>query len=106
VEGVSTSKFRDVTEALCDTSFSKSFVSELAGSLDSELKIGQRPPFAEVPHTACLSLGSALARDLLRAIPFSSHSPPQRLSREVPALGHGDRCNHDPQRGGHCEGIG
>ena len=36
-----------------------------------------------------------------RTTPFSSHSPPERLSREVPALGHGDRCNEDPQHG--CE---
>jgi putative transposase len=38
VEGVSTRKVKEVTEALCGTSFSKSLVSELAGSLDSELK--------------------------------------------------------------------
>jgi len=38
VERVSTRKVKEVTEALCATSFSKSLVSELAGSLDSELK--------------------------------------------------------------------
>ena len=38
VEGVSTRKVTEVTEALCGTSFSKSLVSELAGRLDSELK--------------------------------------------------------------------
>jgi putative transposase len=38
VEGVSTRKVKEVTEALCGTSFSKSLVSELAGSLDSELQ--------------------------------------------------------------------
>jgi putative transposase len=37
VEGVSTRKVKDVTEALCGTSFSKSLVSSLAGRLDSEL---------------------------------------------------------------------
>jgi putative transposase len=37
-EGVSTRKVKDVTEALCGTSFSKSLVSQLAGSLDSELE--------------------------------------------------------------------
>ncbi|HEX2739980.1 MAG TPA: IS256 family transposase [Rubrobacter sp.] len=37
VEGVSTRKVKDVTEELCGTSFSKSLVSSLAGSLDSEL---------------------------------------------------------------------
>lgn len=38
VEGVSTRKVKEVTEALCGTSFSKSLVSELAGRLDSELE--------------------------------------------------------------------
>jgi putative transposase len=38
VEGVSTRKVKDITEALCGTSFSKSLVSSLAGSLDSELE--------------------------------------------------------------------
>jgi len=37
VEGVSTRKVKDVTEALCGTSFSKSLVSSLAGGLDAEL---------------------------------------------------------------------
>jgi transposase-like protein len=36
VEGVSTRKVKEVTEELCGTSFSKSLVSSLAGSLDSE----------------------------------------------------------------------
>jgi putative transposase len=38
VEGVSTRKVAEVTEALCGTSFSKSLVSSLAGSLDADLK--------------------------------------------------------------------
>jgi putative transposase len=38
VEGVSTRKVKDVTEALCGTSFSKSLVSSLASRLDSELE--------------------------------------------------------------------
>jgi putative transposase len=38
VEGVSTRKVKDITEALCGTSFSKSLISSLAGSLDSELE--------------------------------------------------------------------
>lgn len=39
VEGVSTRKVKDITEALCcGTSFSKSLVSSLAGSLDAELE--------------------------------------------------------------------
>jgi putative transposase len=37
LEGVSTRKVRDVTEALCGTSFSKSTVSRLVGDLDTEL---------------------------------------------------------------------
>jgi transposase-like protein len=38
VEGVSTRKVKEVTEELCGTTFSKSLVSSLAGSLDSELE--------------------------------------------------------------------
>ena len=38
VEGVSTRKVKEVTEELCGTSFSKSLVSPLAGSLDAELE--------------------------------------------------------------------
>ncbi len=38
VEGVSTRKVKEVTEELCGTSFSKSLVSSLAGSLNSELE--------------------------------------------------------------------
>jgi putative transposase len=39
VEGVSTRKVKQITEELCGTSFSKSLVSSLAGSLDRELKV-------------------------------------------------------------------
>jgi putative transposase len=38
VEGVSTRNVKEVTEELCGTSFSKSLISSLAGSLDSELQ--------------------------------------------------------------------
>ena len=38
IEGVSTRKVKEITEELCGTSFSKSLVSSLAGSLDSELE--------------------------------------------------------------------
>ena len=38
VEGVSTRKVKDITETLCGTSFSKSLISSLAGSLDAELR--------------------------------------------------------------------
>ena len=37
LEGVSTRRVKDITEELCGTSFSKSLVSSLAGSLDAEL---------------------------------------------------------------------
>jgi putative transposase len=37
VEGVSPRKAKGVTEELCGTTFSKSLISSLAGSLDSEL---------------------------------------------------------------------
>jgi putative transposase len=39
VEGVSTRKVKEVTEELCGISFSKSLVSSLAGSLDTELEV-------------------------------------------------------------------
>jgi putative transposase len=38
VEGVCTRKVKEVTEELCGTSFSKSLVTSLAGSLDAELE--------------------------------------------------------------------
>jgi transposase-like protein len=38
VEGVSTRKVKEITEELCGTSFSKSLVSSLASSLDSQLE--------------------------------------------------------------------
>jgi putative transposase len=44
IEGVSTRKVKDITEALCGTSFSKSLVSRLAGDLDSELERWRRRP--------------------------------------------------------------
>jgi transposase-like protein len=44
VEGVSTRKVKEVTEELCGTSFSKSLVSSLAGSLDSELRAWRNRP--------------------------------------------------------------
>ncbi len=37
MEGVSPRKVKEVTEELCGTTFSKSLISSLAGSLDSEL---------------------------------------------------------------------
>ena len=39
----------------------------------------------------------------VRATPFLGHPLPKRLSREAPALGHGDRSYDDPQRCGQYE---
>src|SRR3954469_3854160 len=47
VEGVSTRKVADVTEALCGTSFSGSLVSRLAGDLDAELRAWRSRPLTE-----------------------------------------------------------
>ncbi len=44
VEGVSTRKVKDVTEELCGTAFSKSFISSLAGRLDAELEAWRSRP--------------------------------------------------------------
>ncbi len=44
VEGVSTRKVAQVTEELCGTSFSKSLVSSLAGSLDAEMEAWRDRP--------------------------------------------------------------
>jgi len=44
VEGVSTRKVTEVTEALCGTSFSKSTVSRLMGGLDADLKAWRERP--------------------------------------------------------------
>ena len=55
VEGVSTRKVGEVTEELCGTSFSKSLISELAGSLDSELEVWRsRPLEAEAYPYLCV----------------------------------------------------
>jgi len=50
VEGVSTRKVREITEALCGTSFSKSLVSELAGQLDAELEAWRHRPLTETTY--------------------------------------------------------
>jgi putative transposase len=44
VEGVSTRKVAEVTEALCGTSFSRSLVSRLANDLDAELRAWRSRP--------------------------------------------------------------
>jgi putative transposase len=44
LEGVSTRKVREVTEELCGTSFSKSTISRLASTLDSELEEWRQRP--------------------------------------------------------------
>jgi putative transposase len=50
VEGVSTRNVREITEALCGTSFSKSLVSELAGQLDAELDAWRTRPLSETTY--------------------------------------------------------
>jgi putative transposase len=49
LEGVSTRKVTEITEALCGTSFSKSQVSRLTGDLDAELAAWRDRPLSE--HT-------------------------------------------------------
>ena len=44
IEGVSTRKVAEVTEALCGTSFSRSQVSELVGTLDADLAAWRERP--------------------------------------------------------------
>ena len=50
VEGVSTRKVTEVTEALCGTSFSKSLVSSLAGRLDAELGAWRARPLTATAY--------------------------------------------------------
>jgi putative transposase len=50
VEGVSTRKVAEVTEALCGTSFSKSLVSRVAGDLDAELRAWRSRPLSAKAH--------------------------------------------------------
>ncbi len=47
LEGVSTRKVSEITEALCTTSFSKSLVSMLCGKLDSEFEAWRSRPLTE-----------------------------------------------------------
>jgi hypothetical protein len=47
LEGVFTRKVREITEAHCGTTFSKSLVSELAGQLDTELDAWRNRPLTE-----------------------------------------------------------
>lgn len=50
LEGVSTRKVADITEALCGTSFSKSLVSQLAGDLDAALAAWRARPLTEATY--------------------------------------------------------
>jgi putative transposase len=55
IEGVSSRKVTEVTEALCGTSFSKSLVSSLAELLDAELEAWRsRPLEAESYPYVCV----------------------------------------------------
>ena len=50
LEGVSTRKVQDITEALCGTAFSKSLVSQLVGKLDAELTAWRTRRLDDVPY--------------------------------------------------------
>ena len=50
VEGVSTRKVAEITEVLCGTSFSKSWVSHLAGELDTELAAWRARPLTDTTY--------------------------------------------------------
>jgi putative transposase len=55
VEGVSTRKVKDITEELCGTSFSKSLISSLAGSLDSELEAWRSRRLEATSNRSCVN---------------------------------------------------
>ena len=61
LEGVSTRKVREVTEELCGTSFSKSTISRLASTLDSELEEWRQRPL-EADSYPYLSLWTLATR--------------------------------------------
>ena len=61
MEGVSTRKVREVTEALCGTSFSKSLVSQLAGRLDAELEAWRNRRLEAEAYPYWLNIGSGVA---------------------------------------------
>jgi putative transposase len=50
LEGVSTRKVQEITEALCGTTFSKSLVSSLVGKLDAELTAWRTRRLDDVPY--------------------------------------------------------
>lgn len=54
LEGVSTRKVREITEALCGTSFSKSLVSSLTSKLDTELAAWRNRPSTRRRTLICL----------------------------------------------------
>jgi transposase-like protein len=93
VEGVSTRKVKEVTEELCGTSFSKSLVSSLAGSLDAELEAwrNRRLEAKAYPYLVC-------GRSLREGEGGQSSGQPGCLGR----LG-GERRRHagDTRRGGY-----
>ncbi len=62
VEGVSTRKVTEITEALCGTSFSKSLVSALCGRLDGELAAWRSRPLAAQSYPY-LSVDALRARE-------------------------------------------
>ncbi|MEJ2667239.1 MAG: transposase, partial [Deinococcales bacterium] len=50
LEGASTRKLRDVTDALCGTSLSRSAVSSLVSTLDADLAAWRERPLGEVAY--------------------------------------------------------
>ena len=59
VEGVSTRKVAEVTEALCGASFSESLISSLAGSLDTEMEAWRGRPLWRPRRTLTCSFVDA-----------------------------------------------
>jgi len=95
LEGVSTRKVRDITEALCGTTFSKSLVSRLVGTLDADL--------AAWPVIGRSHLSLSRRRCALRICSESRRSDePRRPDRQ---RGAGGWQTDDPRggRGGHGE---
>ena len=75
----------------------------------SEVQCSPGPtPMGVPPSDRSYMLTICVCSSRVRTTPFSSHSPPAKrwLSREVPAIGHGDRCDGGPQHSGPHEVIG
>ena len=95
VEGVSTRKVKEVTEELCGTSFSKSLVSSLAGSLDAELEAWRSRPLEAKAYPYLFMDARDPTRRRGRTRSGGEPGGPRRLG------GQGRRHARDP-RGGGC----